>query len=141
MDVPKTYLGQQHVVRVCSVHPPSYVDPIACYALIISRSKSTYYFPFRFRLPSELEPEVDLRASAAAPWPPEANRTALRTLTTSPEPPVPSRFTFFNDEPPDTPFPICLMRARFAFLSVSTGFSIGSNWGRGQKKVVSTHRG
>jgi hypothetical protein len=91
-----------------------------------------YRFPFRFCLPSEL----DLRARAAAPWPPEANRTALRTLTTSPVPapsPPASLLSFFADEPP---FPICLMRAIFALLSASTGFSIGSNWGA---KVMSTY--
>src|SRR6266702_6305063 len=151
----------RHHVRVCSVHPPSGFLSLAknvktfCDCIYIdthiSRSKPPYRLPFRFWLPSELEPATDLRASAAAPWPPEANRTALRTLTTSPAPPppppplpppAPSRFAFFNDEPPGAPFPICLMRAIFVLLSASTDFSIGSNWGtkqrRAEVKAVST---
>lgn len=71
---------------------------------------------------------ADLRASATAPSPREANRTALRTLRTpfpSPLPPPsspPPRLALFEEE-----FSSFLISARFALFSASTVLSAGSN--------------
>jgi len=85
-----------------------------------------YRLPFRFCLLSATG--ADLRASEIAPSPPEANRTALRTLRTffSPLPSPPASCLAFFDEP--RPLPNCFIRAKFAPFSASTDFSVGSNY-------------
>jgi hypothetical protein len=92
-------------------------EHIACYRL-----------PFRFCLRSA--PGAALRARAIDPSPPEANRTALRTLRTFPSSLPPSLPTsclaLFNELP--RPFPNCFISAKFALFSASTDFSVGSNY-------------
>ena len=66
--------------------------------------------------------EVDLRASATAPSPREAKRTALRTLRIL-FPSPPSCLAFFDDEEPSS----FLISAKFVLFSASTDFSVGSN--------------
>jgi hypothetical protein len=76
-----------------------------------------------YRLPFLLLPVLgaDLRASATAPSPREANRTALRTLRIL-FPSPPPRLAFFDDESSNF-----LISAKFALFSASTDFSAGSN--------------
>jgi hypothetical protein len=86
-----------------------------------------YRLFFRFCLLSLVG--ADLRASETAPFPPEANRTALRTLRTfsSPLPSHPTSCLAFFEEP--RPLPNCFIRSKFALFSASTDFSVGSNYG------------